>query len=89
MDLYNPERHLVYTGPVWRKVRSDKGFSSDKWQEVTANLLDNYCKSLLTMRGPIHNLTTALVILCRESRWPNGTIKKVIMSRVSDAPAYV
>ena len=44
MDLYNPERHLVYAGTVWRKVRAENGFGSDKWQEVSAHLLDNFCE---------------------------------------------
>ncbi|EAU85398.2 signal transducer [Coprinopsis cinerea okayama7 len=41
MDLFDKERHLVYSGPVWMKGKSDNGFS-DKWQELQAALLDNY-----------------------------------------------
>ncbi|KAJ3518484.1 hypothetical protein NMY22_g13650 [Coprinellus aureogranulatus] len=63
MDLYNKERHLVYMGPVWRKVRAENSFSSDKWQEATAHLLDNY------------------FILTRDVKSPNGTLRKIVISR--------
>lgn len=35
MDLYDPQRHLVDVGIVYRKTGSD-------WREVTLALLDNY-----------------------------------------------
>lgn len=44
MDLYDKERHLVHMGPIWRKIKSDNAFTNDKWVEVSATLLDNYCE---------------------------------------------
>jgi len=43
MDLYNESRSLVYTGPVIRRAKTDTGFS-EKWTDVVAALIDNYCK---------------------------------------------
>ncbi|PPR07542.1 hypothetical protein CVT26_002447, partial [Gymnopilus dilepis] len=62
MDLYDKSRTLVYTGPVFRKVKTETGFS-EKWSELVAALLDNY------------------FILMREEKRPNGSIKRLLMSR--------
>ncbi|KAF5341704.1 hypothetical protein D9611_001832 [Ephemerocybe angulata] len=62
MDLYDKERHLVHAGPVWRKLRSETGFSSDKWQDVTAHLLDNYFILSRPMRIPTSGAVKQVVI---------------------------
>ena len=49
MDLGNESRTLFYSGPVVRRVRGDTGFSS--WIDLTATLLDNYCKLDLKIVG--------------------------------------
>ena len=54
MDLYDKSRTLVYTGPVFRKVKTETGFS-EKWSELVAALLDNYCKPLNLFREVISN----------------------------------
>jgi hypothetical protein len=42
MDLYDDSRTLVYSGPTLRRARTDTGFS-EKWTNLVAALLDNYC----------------------------------------------
>lgn len=37
MDLFDPQRHLVYSGTVTRKYGSE-------WRDVTLYLLDNFGK---------------------------------------------
>lgn len=44
MDLYDESRSLIYTGPVMRRTKSETGLT-EKWAELSAALLDNYCKS--------------------------------------------
>lgn len=43
MDLYDESRTLVYLGPIYRRSRSETGFT-EKWTELTGALMDNYCK---------------------------------------------
>lgn len=52
MDLYDESRTLVYLGPVMRRRRTDTGFS-EKWLELTAALLDNYCRFIFYPDMPI------------------------------------
>ncbi|GLB40420.1 putative CNH domain containing protein [Lyophyllum shimeji] len=42
LDLDDESRTLVYSGPLARQVRSDSGWSSQSWMELTGSLLDNY-----------------------------------------------
>lgn len=46
MELYEESRSLVYLGPVMRRSKNDAAFS-EKWTELEAALLDNYCKSFI------------------------------------------
>ncbi|KAF9471223.1 hypothetical protein BDN70DRAFT_820276 [Pholiota conissans] len=41
MDLYDESRSLVYTSAVFRRVRTETGFS-EKWSDLDAALIDNY-----------------------------------------------
>lgn len=45
MDLYDKSRTLVYSGPVLRRVRTETGWS-ETWTDLTAALIDNYCKAM-------------------------------------------
>jgi hypothetical protein len=84
MDLYDESRSLVYTSSVFRRVRTDTGFS-EKWSDLVAALLDNYCEFNHYGRAfyiPGVHLLTFLVILSREEKRPNGSIKRILMSRV-------
>ncbi|PPQ99136.1 hypothetical protein CVT24_009326 [Panaeolus cyanescens] len=51
LDLYDKSRSLVYTGSVYRRARSDTGFS-EKWVELEAALLDNYLLLLREEKRP-------------------------------------
>jgi len=42
MDLYDDSRTLLYLGPTLQRARMDTGFS-EKWTNLVAALLDNYC----------------------------------------------
>lgn len=81
MDLYDESRTLVYTGPVLRRVRTETGFS-EKWSELVAALLDNYCKPFRELRILIGANFLFQVILMKEEKRPNGSIKRLLMSRV-------
>lgn len=48
MDLYDKSRSLVYIGPVMRRLKSDTGFT-EKWTDLVAALLDNYCQICLSL----------------------------------------
>ena len=52
MELYEESRSLVYLGPVMRRSKNEAAFS-EKWTELEAALLDNYCKS-------------SIIIICQE-----------------------
>ncbi|KAF8968138.1 hypothetical protein BDZ97DRAFT_1916355 [Flammula alnicola] len=82
MDLYDDSRSLAHSGPVMRRARSETGFS-EKWSELVAALLDNYCEYDFVFHV-ILELTVqclATVILTREEKRPNGSIRRVLMSR--------
>ena len=83
MDLFNETRSLVYLGPVFRRGRSDTGFTI-AWSELVAALLDNYCKASPSFWLCL--LFTAFfclaVILMREENRPNGAVRRILVSRV-------
>lgn len=42
MDLFDNERHLAYSSPVYVKTKGDGLGSGEKWMKLEAVLLDNY-----------------------------------------------
>lgn len=82
MDLFSESRSLVYFGPVLRRGRSDTGFTT-AWSELVAALLDNYCKPPQPFWFcPFVIYCFGIVILMREEKRPNGTVKRIVVSRV-------
>lgn len=83
MDLYDESRSLIYIGPVVRRVKSEAGFT-EKWTDLVAALLDNYCQLyIMPFRSLLLMFCYTVVILAREEKSPNGTVKRVLVSRVS------
>jgi len=81
LDLYDKSRTLHLSDTVTRKMRSDAGFSS--WVDFSASLLDNACESIQT--NQTHNSDKVYkVLITRDDKRPNGSIKRFLVSRVSE-----
>lgn len=76
MDLYDPQRHLVYSGTAARK----HGF---EWRDLMLSLLDNFGMSYrrFKIRLPNKTTSTSVIITCPEVR--GGRTYNVLISRVS------
>ena len=81
MDLRDDSRTVVYSGPVVRRTRGETGFLN--WTDLTATLLDNYCESFLAVHHLLFSIPPFLiVILTRDVKKGNVTVKQQLMSRV-------